>query len=557
MASYPKPTNTGSTFNSSNWVAPTINSADSAYLNANYCQFPTLQGAINTKNLTTTGTIGVSSNIVMNGVAGVNYIEFPDGTKQTTATQDFSGYAFTDVSNNFSKLNTFNGNIVIGGTLNTNYLQFPDGSRQYSAPVDDINTVYNDISNTFVNGTIQTFTGNNNSAGMNSPFVIKNYDNGEGGSLYLDPSGLYDITLYSNQSSNAGLTVRNPTNSFTINPTSGNTATFLNPIACNYSITSNATITGKILKTGYTSIQQDPSNNYQICSFYNSYSGLGGSNPQFYYQLQDPSGTVVCPFQMFYNSIQSNGFLNMNTNYINNLSRLYFTDGTNQTTAYSLPLPAPTGGSYTCTNLTVNGRGQITNVSSNTSVAFKDISNTFTQINTFNAQTNINGVGYYNEDIVIDDNSYQIANTNYVSAFKTFYKQATVAITTGNTFFDVSNTNTSIAMTWLQPNLYIGVGYYYLNTILYPASYIVFFNGTRTSFNMSITPAINFSQSANSNITKTIPAFNNKTLTFISIQISISPTGITFTNSAGFQSANWYTFDLTVINNYLLLGGSP
>jgi hypothetical protein len=244
MASYPKPTNTGSTFNSSNWIAPTINSADSAYLNANYCQFPTLQGAINTKNLTTTGSIGVSSNIVMNGVSGVNYIQFPDGTKQTTATQDFSGYAFTDVSNNFSKLNTFNGNLAIGGVNGVNYIQYPDGTRQYTAPAgDDINTVYNDVSNTFLNGTIQTFQGSNSTTNITAPLQFSNVSTGEYGSLFVDPSPSNDLTLYSNQSSNAGLTVRNPSFSFTINPTNGNTATFLNPISSNYRITGNGLTT--------------------------------------------------------------------------------------------------------------------------------------------------------------------------------------------------------------------------------------------------------------------------------------------------------------------------
>jgi hypothetical protein len=218
-----------------------------------FVAYPQAQGKVTLLDTSITGNLRTSDNIFLDNSG--NYIQFPDGTKQTTATQDFSGYAFTDVSNNFSKLNTFNGNIAIGGILNTNYLQFPDGSKQYSAPTDDINTVYNDISNTFLNGTIQTFTGNNNSAGLNSPFVIKNYDNGDSGSLYLDPSGNYDITLFSNQSSNAGLTVRSPSYSFTINPTSGNTASFLNPISSNSSISGNSLITGTSITFPDTTVQ--------------------------------------------------------------------------------------------------------------------------------------------------------------------------------------------------------------------------------------------------------------------------------------------------------------
>ena len=246
MASYPKPTNTGSTFNSSSWVAPSASSADTAFLNANYCQFPTLQGAINTRSITTTGNIGVSSNIVMNGIAGTNYIQFPDGTQQKTATQDFSGYAFTDVSNNFSKLNTFNGNLAIGGTLGVNYIQYPDGTRQYTAPTgDDINTVYNDISNTFLSGTIQTFQGSNATLPSTGPLQISNATTNEYASFFVDPSPTYDLTLYTAQTGNtAGLTVRNPDYSFSVNPTVGNVATFVNPISCGtYSLTAGA-ITG-------------------------------------------------------------------------------------------------------------------------------------------------------------------------------------------------------------------------------------------------------------------------------------------------------------------------
>jgi len=240
MASYPRPTNTGSTFNASSWVAPTVNSADTAFLNANYCQYPTLQGAINTRSITATGNVGVSANIVMNGVDGVNFIQFPDGTKQYTGTQDFSGYAFTDVSNVFFDLNTFNANIAIGGVFGVNYIQFPDGSKQYTAPAgDDINTVYNDVSNTFLSGTIQTFQGSNATIPTNATLRFSNVNTGEYGSLFVDPNPNNDLTLYSNQSG-GGLTISNSTNSFTINPTNTNTASFLNPIVSNASITGNS-----------------------------------------------------------------------------------------------------------------------------------------------------------------------------------------------------------------------------------------------------------------------------------------------------------------------------
>jgi hypothetical protein len=266
MASYPRPTNTGSTFNSSNWVAPTASSADTAFLNANYCQFPTLQGAVNTKNITTTGNIGVSSNIVMNGVAGTNYIQFPDGTQQKTATQDFSGYAFTDVSNNFSKLNTFNGNLAIGGTLGVNYIQYPDGTRQYTAPTgDDINTVYNDISNTFLSGTIQTFQGSNSTTSPTGPLQISNVSTSEYASFYVDPSPTYDLTLYTAQTGNtAGLTVRNPNYSFSVNPTVGNVATFVNPITSTYAISAQSFGVNTTGSDAYTIYSNTTPSNYGL-----------------------------------------------------------------------------------------------------------------------------------------------------------------------------------------------------------------------------------------------------------------------------------------------------
>ena len=242
MASYPRPTNTGSTFNSSSWVAPAVSSTDTAFLNANYCQFPTLQGAVNTKNITTTGNIGVSSNIVMNGTLNTNFIQFPDGSKQYSAPTDDINTVYNDISNNFSELNTFNANLAIGGVFGVNYIQYPDGSKQYSAPSgDDINTVYNDISNTFLSPTIQKFQGSNATLPSTGPLQITNVSTSEYASFYVDPSPTYDLTLYTAQTGNtAGLTVRNPNYSFSVNPTVGNVATFVNPITSTYAITAQS-----------------------------------------------------------------------------------------------------------------------------------------------------------------------------------------------------------------------------------------------------------------------------------------------------------------------------
>jgi len=201
---------------------------------AYFVSFPQAQGKITLLDTNVTGELNTSNNIFLNNTG--NYIQFSDGTRQTTATQDFSGYAFTDVSNVFFDLNTFNANIAIGGILNQNYIEFPDGSRQYTAPADDINTVYNDISNTFLSPTIQKFQGSNTTTSSSAPLQFTNVSTGEYGSLFVDPNPNNDLTLYSNQSG-GGLTISNPSNSFTINPTNTNTASFLNPIVSNASIT--------------------------------------------------------------------------------------------------------------------------------------------------------------------------------------------------------------------------------------------------------------------------------------------------------------------------------
>jgi hypothetical protein len=130
------------------------------------------------------------------------------------------------------------GNVLLDSSAN--YIQFGDGSRQYIAPPpDDINTVYNDISNTFIYPTIQTFQGSNATIPTTAPLRFSNVTSGEYGSLFVDPNPNNDLTIYSNQAG-GGLTVSNPTNSFTINPTNVNTASFLNPIVSNASITAQS-----------------------------------------------------------------------------------------------------------------------------------------------------------------------------------------------------------------------------------------------------------------------------------------------------------------------------
>jgi hypothetical protein len=487
----PSPPNfRGNTFNPVSYPSTTNTGLTIQQGQAFFVSYPLAQGKITLLDTNITGELNTSNNIFLNNTG--NYIQFSDGTRQTTATQDFSGYAFTDVSNVFFDLNTFNGNLAIGGVFGVNYIQYPDGSRQYSAPTDDVNTVYNDISNTFLSPTIQKFQGSNSTLPTTAPLQFTNVSTGEYGSLFVDPNPNNDLTLYSNQSG-GGLTIRNSTNSFTINPTTTNTASFLNPIV------SNSSITGQSLGLNTTGAD--------------AYTIYSNTTPVNY-------GVVIG------NTTGANGNLTISNN------------GGISTTLTSTSTGLSINDNISCNNITSGAIGA-------TSLA---ISGT----------TNLNGVSNYNEDIAVNDNSFQIANTSYVNAFKTFYDTGTVAITTSSVFFDVSNTNTSFSMIWTQPNFYIGGGYYYLNSVINPSTYIIYFSGARTTFSMSISPSVNYAQGALTNINVSIPCINNQTKTIIStVKVLITPSSLTFTNTVNFISGAWYSFDLSVISNVLLRGGAP
>lgn len=200
----------------------------------------------------------------------------------------------------------------------TNYIQFGDGTRQTTAPSpDDINTVYNDISNTFTSPTIQTFQGSNNSTTISAPLQFSNIDTGEFGGLFVDPNPNTDLTLYSNQNI-GGLTVSNINGySFTVNPTIGNVANFKNPISSDFDIS------GASLNVNNTVIFA----NSESTAISNT--SLESTNPNIYFALNDPSNNQVAPLQIYYNSIQYNANLNMNNNPIYNISSLQIGTGTN------------------------------------------------------------------------------------------------------------------------------------------------------------------------------------------------------------------------------------
>ena len=198
--SYLPPTSSSATFDSSSF-----NRANEAltYETAldNFLAYPTAQGTENLKTTNVSGVLTLTNDLIINGPTGpkANYIQFTDGTQQSTAF----------VEANYAQLNTDN---------------------LFSQP--------------FTN----TFEGSNASVGLTAPFVISNSQTTNKASLYIDDANNLDATLYSNQT-DGGLTVRNAGGfSFTVAPLApNNTATFANPISCGTFALSAGAISGSQL----------------------------------------------------------------------------------------------------------------------------------------------------------------------------------------------------------------------------------------------------------------------------------------------------------------------
>lgn len=105
MASYPPPNpQQGTIFNTIDWIEPNAGSIDTAYLNEHYCQYPVAQGSMSFAGINNTGSTTIKQNLVMTGTPNVNFIEFPDGTKQYTAV---AGGDILNDANTWSGVNTF------------------------------------------------------------------------------------------------------------------------------------------------------------------------------------------------------------------------------------------------------------------------------------------------------------------------------------------------------------------------------------------------------------------------------------------------------------------
>ena len=237
MAQYPKPSNNYPTFSQGTFTNPTTGGLTIDEGKKYFLTFPTQQ-ANTTETMSTVlvqGTLGVAQTATFNNTV-------------STAIHSI-GDVLLDDALNVGGITTLEGdlditdsNIILNGTYLTNYIEFPDGSKQYSADAGiSPYTVLNNQDNTYVAGFNQTFVGDINSVGVNGPIVFTNTTSTGGtGSLYVDPNSGNDITIYSAQSTNSGLTVRNSTNSFTVNPSTvngvNNIANFINPINSNSNI---------------------------------------------------------------------------------------------------------------------------------------------------------------------------------------------------------------------------------------------------------------------------------------------------------------------------------
>jgi len=232
MSAEPPPANSNGGYNPDDWTNPNA-PVDQQYLAQNYLQFPAAQGAETMGDVTVAGAFTAQNPASFSETAtfnnGINValvgVTFPDTTTQTTAF----------IEANYAQLNTDN-------TFLSPYIQkfasgvtFGDDTTQTTAFI-EANYAQLNTDNIFLAPYQNTFQQNNSTTATTAPIKITNTANSDNASLYIDPAPSVDLTLYSAQSS-GGLTVRNPTASFTLNPVTITTgvvgARSLNPIDMN------------------------------------------------------------------------------------------------------------------------------------------------------------------------------------------------------------------------------------------------------------------------------------------------------------------------------------
>jgi hypothetical protein len=110
MAFYPPPDEVLPIFNPVNFqTQANTGTEDIPFLTQYFLRFPTSQGSeVVAGSLTSQQQLTANTNIVMDGTANTNYLEFPDGTQQFTASQGGnSGDALLSSANTWTNTNTF------------------------------------------------------------------------------------------------------------------------------------------------------------------------------------------------------------------------------------------------------------------------------------------------------------------------------------------------------------------------------------------------------------------------------------------------------------------
>ena len=152
MSAFPPPTNgyfNGATYNSAYFNELNTTSVTKEYLEENY--LPRVGAPTDLASLTTfTGQLLVENkgtfdnDIVLAGTQGTQAIQYPNGSRQTTAmntlpTSQIASYATvtTDTNGAISAVTPGTGvfpmDVVLSGTQGTRALQFPNSSKQYTA----------------------------------------------------------------------------------------------------------------------------------------------------------------------------------------------------------------------------------------------------------------------------------------------------------------------------------------------------------------------------------------------------------------------------------------
>ena len=183
-------------------------------------------------------------------------------------------------------------------------ITFPDNTTQTTAFI-EANYAQLNTDNIFLQPYKNTFQQNNSTSSTTAPLQITNSTNNDNATFYIDPAPSVDLTLYSNQT-NGGLTVRNPTASFTLNPITISPGVVgiksLNPIDMNNQYITNAsTITSPQFNIGTAGqIANSATLNPQIMTIRNT--ALNNTSPQIYFQMNDNTDGVVSPMQITWNA---------------------------------------------------------------------------------------------------------------------------------------------------------------------------------------------------------------------------------------------------------------